>query len=930
MGRRARLGPFGFERAADVDAAERAMRDTGVLDLAARPLGELSGGERRARAHRARAGARHAGARARRAGRRARRAPRARAVRAARRRASAPAPPSSSSSTISTSPRSGATAWRCSSAGAPAVVGRVDEVLTPERARRRLRRRGRRRHAPDHRRARPLPHPRSSVKAAPGPSRRAPALRLGPVRARLPGGLAARAAPGVRRVDGGVGGGARHLHGRPRRRRPRLRQARRRRARARSCSTAASRRPSRVVSALTPLFVARRALALRRRRRHARARARRRHRGAPRPRRARPRPADAAHGRHAAGRRAGGHAPGRRRPPRSRRALRRQHARRRRRRARCRPSCCSRRSARDACCWPPAWSTSSSPRSPCSLAPRASDRARRRRRRRRAREPPPPTRRRRRAAVSPRFVARRRGAGRLRLPADGAGLVPHARAAPRRLVVHLRPHPRRRARRHRRRRRRLRAVWRPPPGHAHRLRAHLRRRGRRARRPLRARRSPRRLGGDAAPARLGRLLRLRRRLDRHHRHRRLPGRLRLGRAVSAARSRSTAAAAPTSAARSATPTRGTPPAPSPARSPAASASCRCSRRPAAGGSPPRCSPRSASSPSRSRDKPRLGALAAPILAAGLALGLLVRVGPTAAWRHGSVGVGRAPSSGSPNSFEDWARDLRRNTRWQADGVESSVALNDKAGLGLRRQRQGRRQRALRRLDAGDGRPHGHARASRRAARARRRPRHRLDRRLARRGADHGARRRRRARAGHPRGRAPLRAGQPRRARQPEGPRHHRRRARGRRHHARALRPHLLRAVEPVSRRHRQPVHARVLPGRLVAPRRRRPLRAVAAGLQRRRADHPHHLRHARRRCSPTSRPGLPRSRTSCSSPASDRSSYDVAKLRARIAEEPWQTALARVWRADDLEAVFARYVANAGFARAPRARSRAIGSTPTT
>ncbi len=43
--------------------------------------------------------------------------------------------------------------------------------------------------------------------------------------------------------------------------------------------------------------------------------------------------------------------------------------------------------------------------------------------------------------------------------------------------------------------------------------------------------------------------------------------------------------------------------------------------------------------------------------------------------------------------------------------------------------------------------------------------------------------------------------------------------------------------------------------------------------------------------------------------------YDVARLRARITEEPWHTALSRIWRADDLEAVFARYVANAGFAR---------------
>jgi ABC-type cobalamin/Fe3+-siderophores transport system ATPase subunit len=47
MGRRARLGPFGFEASADLGAAEQAMRDTGVLELAARPMSELSGGERK-------------------------------------------------------------------------------------------------------------------------------------------------------------------------------------------------------------------------------------------------------------------------------------------------------------------------------------------------------------------------------------------------------------------------------------------------------------------------------------------------------------------------------------------------------------------------------------------------------------------------------------------------------------------------------------------------------------------------------------------------------------------------------------------------------------------------------------------------------------------------------------------------------------------
>jgi iron complex transport system ATP-binding protein len=47
MGRRARLGPFGFEADADLAAADAAMRDTGVVELAARPMSELSGGERR-------------------------------------------------------------------------------------------------------------------------------------------------------------------------------------------------------------------------------------------------------------------------------------------------------------------------------------------------------------------------------------------------------------------------------------------------------------------------------------------------------------------------------------------------------------------------------------------------------------------------------------------------------------------------------------------------------------------------------------------------------------------------------------------------------------------------------------------------------------------------------------------------------------------
>jgi iron complex transport system ATP-binding protein len=47
MGRIAHLGPLGFEKREDLAAAEAAMRETGVAELADRPLHSLSGGERK-------------------------------------------------------------------------------------------------------------------------------------------------------------------------------------------------------------------------------------------------------------------------------------------------------------------------------------------------------------------------------------------------------------------------------------------------------------------------------------------------------------------------------------------------------------------------------------------------------------------------------------------------------------------------------------------------------------------------------------------------------------------------------------------------------------------------------------------------------------------------------------------------------------------
>jgi spermidine synthase len=75
------------------------------------------------------------------------------------------------------------------------------------------------------------------------------------------------------------------------------------------------------------------------------------------------------------------------------------------------------------------------------------------------------------------------------------------------------------------------------------------------------------------------------------------------------------------------------------------------------------------------------ALAFPI-ASIVAISLLVRAtGPTAVWRHSPIGVGRveAESTSSESAMRGWMNDERRTVRWQADGVESSVALSNAQG-----------------------------------------------------------------------------------------------------------------------------------------------------------------------------------------------------------------------------------------------------------
>ncbi len=77
-----------------------------------------------------------------------------------------------------------------------------------------------------------------------------------------------------------------------------------------------------------------------------------------------------------------------------------------------------------------------------------------------------------------------------------------------------------------------------------------------------------------------------------------------------------------------------------------------------------------------RTAPRRAALGPAVVAA---LGLLccVATGPTAFWRHSPIGAGRQPISGwhGPNDVRNALESARQRIVWEADGVESSVALD---------------------------------------------------------------------------------------------------------------------------------------------------------------------------------------------------------------------------------------------------------------
>jgi spermidine synthase len=71
-----------------------------------------------------------------------------------------------------------------------------------------------------------------------------------------------------------------------------------------------------------------------------------------------------------------------------------------------------------------------------------------------------------------------------------------------------------------------------------------------------------------------------------------------------------------------------------------------------------------------------GLATATVICALFAVGCAMTTGPTAAWRHSGIGVGRMPQFTGPNELKRWMLDNRRMVLWQRDGRESSVALTD--------------------------------------------------------------------------------------------------------------------------------------------------------------------------------------------------------------------------------------------------------------
>jgi spermidine synthase len=76
-----------------------------------------------------------------------------------------------------------------------------------------------------------------------------------------------------------------------------------------------------------------------------------------------------------------------------------------------------------------------------------------------------------------------------------------------------------------------------------------------------------------------------------------------------------------------------------------------------------------------RGEPRRRTLLFPVAVGVAALSLLAARGPTAVWRHTPIGAGRATFDlQGPNDLRDKLHERRHSIVWEADGVESAIAL----------------------------------------------------------------------------------------------------------------------------------------------------------------------------------------------------------------------------------------------------------------
>jgi spermidine synthase len=71
----------------------------------------------------------------------------------------------------------------------------------------------------------------------------------------------------------------------------------------------------------------------------------------------------------------------------------------------------------------------------------------------------------------------------------------------------------------------------------------------------------------------------------------------------------------------------------------------------------------------------------PFGAAAVAIALIFTEGPTAVWRHSGIGAGRAGlPEATLNSIKAWSNLNKRSVIWEAEGLESSVAVNARSAL----------------------------------------------------------------------------------------------------------------------------------------------------------------------------------------------------------------------------------------------------------